>query len=212
MAPFTGKEFLESLRDGREIWIYGQRVPDVTTHPAFRNPARMLARLYDALHDPAQRDVLTCPTDTGSGGVTHRYFRAPASAAELVASRDAIAAWARITYGWMGRSPDYKAAFLATLGGNADFYAPYQDNARRWYRAAQERVLFLNHALVQRRSIVIVRPTGGRCVRARRARDRRGLIVSGPRWPPARRDARLHRPSGHHADQTKAFGAVFTPP
>lgn len=149
MLPFTGAEFLDSLRDGREIWIYGQRVKDVTAHPAFRNPARMLARLYDALHDPAQRDVLTCPTDTGSGGFTHRYFRAPATADELVAARDAIAAWARLTYGWMGRSPDYKAAFLATLGANAEFYAPYQDNARRWYRTAQERVLYLNHALVQ---------------------------------------------------------------
>jgi aromatic ring hydroxylase len=148
MAPFTGAEFLESLRDGREIWIYGQRVEDVTTHPAFRNPARMLARLYDALHDPAQREVLTCPTDTGSGGFTHRYFRAPAGPEDLVAARDAIAAWARLTYGWMGRSPDYKAAFLATLGANAAYYAPYEDNARRWYRAAQERVLFLNHALV----------------------------------------------------------------
>src|SRR5258705_1794435 len=146
--PFTGKEFLESLRDGREVWIYGERVDDVTTHPAFRNPARMLARLYDALHDPASQASLTCPTDTGSGGYTHRYFRAPASADELVAARDAIAAWSRLTYGWMGRSPDYKAAFLATLGANADFYAPYQDNARRWYRTAQERVLYLNHALV----------------------------------------------------------------
>src|SRR5882672_3895073 len=146
--PYTGKEFLESLRDGREIWIYGQRVDDVTTHPAFRNPARMLARLYDALHDPATRAVLTCPTDTGSGGYTHRYFRAPTSADELVAARDAIAAWSRLSYGWMGRSPDYKAAFLATLGANADFYAPYQDNARRWYREAQERVLYMNHALV----------------------------------------------------------------
>src|SRR4030095_11367135 len=148
MPPFTGKEFLESLRDGREIWIYGQRVDDVTAHPAFRNPARMLARLYDALHDPAQRDVLTCPTDTGSGSYTHRYFRPPASADDLVAARDAIAAWARLTYGWMGRSPDYKAPFLATLGANAEFYAPYQDNARRWYRAAQERVLYMNHAII----------------------------------------------------------------
>jgi 4-hydroxyphenylacetate 3-monooxygenase len=146
--PFTGNEFLESLRDQREIWIYGERVKDVTAHPAFRNPARMLARLYDALHAPATRDVLTCATDTGSGSYTHRFFRAPTSAAELVAGRDAIAAWSRLTYGWMGRSPDYKAAFLATLGANADFYAPYQDNARRWYRAAQERVLFMNHALV----------------------------------------------------------------
>src|ERR671923_229812 len=83
------------------------------------------------------------------GGRTPRYFRAPTTADDLVAVRDAIAAWARLTYGWMGRSPDYKAAFLATLGANADFYAPYQANARRFYREAQERVLFLNHALVQ---------------------------------------------------------------
>src|SRR5215216_1644214 len=69
--PFTGDEYLESLRDGREIWIYGERVKDVTTHPAFRNTVRMIARLYDALHDPARRDVLTAPTDTGSGGYTH---------------------------------------------------------------------------------------------------------------------------------------------
>jgi 4-hydroxyphenylacetate 3-monooxygenase len=146
--PYTGQEFLESLRDGREIWIYGERVRDVTTHPAFRNPARMVARLYDALHEPATRHILTCATDTGSGGYTHKFFRAPTSAADLVDARDAIAAWSRLTYGWMGRSPDYKAAFLATLGANADFYAPHQDNARRWYRAAQERVLYMNHALV----------------------------------------------------------------
>src|SRR2546430_3274906 len=89
----------------------------------------------------------TGATDTGSGGYTHRYFRAPTSADDLVAARDAIAAWARLTYGWMGRSPDYKAAFLATLGANADFYTPHPDNARRWYRAPPERVRYLNHAL-----------------------------------------------------------------
>ena len=48
----------------------------------------------------------------------------------------------------MGRSPDYKARFLATLGANADFYDPYQDNARRWYRESQERCLYFNHAIV----------------------------------------------------------------
>jgi len=46
-----------------------------------------------------------------------------------VGARDAIAEWARVTYGWMGRSPDYKAAFLATLGANSGFYAPYEENA-----------------------------------------------------------------------------------
>ena len=72
--PMTGDEYIESLRDDREIYLYGERVKDVTTHPAFRNPVRMTARLYDALHDPAHRDVLTAPTDTGSDGFTHPFF------------------------------------------------------------------------------------------------------------------------------------------
>ena len=124
LQPLTGEEYLESLRGPREIWIYGERVKDLTTHPAFRNPARMIARLYDALHDPAHQAVLTCATDTGSGGYTHKFFRAPTSAENLVGARDAIAAWARMTYGWMGRSPDYKAAFLATLGRQCRLLRP----------------------------------------------------------------------------------------
>jgi len=146
--PLTGEEYLESLRDGREIWIYGERVKDVTTHPAFRNPARMIARLYDALHDPARKAVLTTPTDTGSGGYTHRFFQGSHDVEELVAARDAIAEWARVSYGWIGRSPDYKAAFMATLGANAAFYEPYEANAKRWYAEVQEKVAFVNHAIV----------------------------------------------------------------
>lgn len=146
--PLTGQEFLESLRDNREVWIYGERVKDVTTHPAFRNSARMLARMYDSMHDTSKRDRLLVPTDTGNGGMTHPFFKAPKSSEDLVASRDAIAEWQRIAYGWLGRSPDYKASFLATLGANSDFYKPFEKNAQAWYKRAQEQVLFLNHAIV----------------------------------------------------------------
>src|ERR1700678_2542105 len=146
--PFTGAEFLESLRDGREVYIYGERVKDVTTHPAFRNSARSVALLYDALHAKETKDVLTAPTDTGSGGYTHKFFKAAHSREDVIGQRDAIAAWARISYGWLGRSPDYKAAFLNTLGANAEFYGKFADNARAWYKRSQESVLFLNHALV----------------------------------------------------------------
>jgi 4-hydroxyphenylacetate 3-monooxygenase len=149
LLPYTGKEFLDSLDDGREVWIYGQRVRNIANHPAFRNSARMLARLYDALHrDHAEnKNILTAPTEWG--GFTHKYFIAPRSAEELVAARDAIAGWSRLNYGWLGRSPDYKAAFLATLGANAEFYTPYEANARRWYQYSQQRVPFVNHAIVQ---------------------------------------------------------------
>lgn len=146
--PLTGDEYLESLRDDREIYIYGDRVKDLTVHPAFRNPARMTARLYDALHDPAQRGILTVPTDTGSDGYTHSFFTTPRTISDLIADQRAITAWSRMSYGWMGRSPDYKASFLGTLGANAEFYEPFADNARRWYRESQEKVLYWNHAIV----------------------------------------------------------------
>ena len=34
--PYTGREYLDSLDDGREIWIYGERIDKITEHPAFR--------------------------------------------------------------------------------------------------------------------------------------------------------------------------------
>ena len=153
--PFTGAEFVESLRDGREVYIYGERVGDVTKHPAFRNSVASVALLYDALHDPKTKDVLTAPTDTGSGGYTHKFFKVARSAQDVIAQRDAIAAWARITYGWMGRSPDYKAAFLNTLGANAEFYGKFADNARAWHKRAQESVLYRNKPVEQVKDVYI---------------------------------------------------------
>ncbi|MEU0649656.1 4-hydroxyphenylacetate 3-hydroxylase N-terminal domain-containing protein [Streptomyces umbrinus] len=146
--PMTGAEYLESLRDGREVWFRGERVEDVTAHPAFRNSARSVARLYDALHDEGTRQDLTIATDTGSGGFTHATFRAPYSTDDLIKQRDAIAGWSRLTYGWLGRSPDYKAGFTSVLGPAAEYYGDFADNARAWYRKAQEQNLYINHSIV----------------------------------------------------------------
>ena len=146
--PMTGDEYIESLRDGRQVFVHGERVDDVTTHPAFRNSVRMVARMYDSMHVGDQVSTVTCPTDTGSGGVTMPFFKTPTSSEDLLAERDAIAAWARISYGWMGRSPDYKASFLGTLHANKELYSPFEANAERWYRESQEKVLYWNHAII----------------------------------------------------------------
>lgn len=144
-VPLTGKEYLESLNDGREVWIYGERVKNIADHPAFRNAARMVARIYDAMHDESMKDKLTAPND--SGGFTHRFFLAPKTVEDQVASRDAIAETQRISYGWMGRSPDYKGSFLGTLGANSQFYRGFEKNALRWYSEAQRRTWYINHAI-----------------------------------------------------------------
>ncbi len=142
----TGEAYLASLRDGREVWIDGERVEDVTTHPAFRNAARSVARLYDALHDPALSDVMLA--EDRHGIVTHPFFMPSYDSEDLLAARDAIAVWARLTYGYMGRTPDYKASFMATLGADPDWYAPFGESARSWYRKYAEQALYLNHVLI----------------------------------------------------------------
>ena len=146
--PFNGKEYIESLQDEREIYIYGERVKDVTKHPAFRNSVQSIARLYDALHSSDSKEILTCDTDTGSGGYTHRFFRYATNSDDLFAQRSAMAEWAKMSYGWMGRTPDYKASFTNTLGANPDFYGQFSENAKSWYKKTQEAVPFINHALV----------------------------------------------------------------
>ena len=40
-----GRAHLDSLRDGREVFISGERVADVTVHPAFRNSVASAAHL-----------------------------------------------------------------------------------------------------------------------------------------------------------------------
>ena len=176
----TGEEYIESLKDGRTIYFHGDKVKDVTTHPAFRNSVRSVARMYDALHDPTQQDILTAETDTGSGGRTHRFFKVPHSAEDLVASRDAIAQWQRSVYGWMGRSPDYKASFLGTLGANPDFYGDYKQNALDWYKRSQEEVSYWNHAIVHPPvdRHVGADQTGEVCMHVEDETDN-GLVVSG---------------------------------
>lgn len=146
--PPTGKEFLESLQDDREIWIYGKRVKDVTTDPSFRNSAAHVARLYDSLHDPAVKDKITCPTDTGNGGFTHNFFKAPRTKEELSRSRDAIVHWQRLGYGWMGRTPEYKASFTGIFGAMPEHFKGHEETAKQLYKTIQNNVTSLNHAIV----------------------------------------------------------------
>ncbi|WFU43354.1 4-hydroxyphenylacetate 3-hydroxylase family protein [Bradyrhizobium sp. CB82] len=145
-ALMTGASFLDSLRDDRSVFIYGEPVRDVTSHHAFRNAARSLAHLYDALHDPGTADVML--TTSPEGFRTHRYFTSSYSSDDLFKARDALAHWARMTFGFMGRTPDYKAGFIATLGSFSEFYNPFEGNALRWYRTAAEKALFFNHVIV----------------------------------------------------------------
>ncbi|MCC6674097.1 MAG: 4-hydroxyphenylacetate 3-hydroxylase family protein [Thermomicrobiales bacterium] len=62
----TGDEYRESLRDGRVVYMDGERIADVTTHPAFAPIVDVRARIYDMAHDPATADIMSY-TDPRTG-------------------------------------------------------------------------------------------------------------------------------------------------
>ncbi|MDZ5452370.1 4-hydroxyphenylacetate 3-hydroxylase family protein [Labrys sp. ZIDIC5] len=55
----TGQQYRDSIRDGRRIWINGERVKDVTLHPQFKPLVDIRARIYDLAHEDATRDILS---------------------------------------------------------------------------------------------------------------------------------------------------------
>ena len=59
----TGEQYRESIRDGREVWIDGERVKDVTGHPAFKPAVNARARIYDMAHSGATADLMSYVDD-----------------------------------------------------------------------------------------------------------------------------------------------------
>ncbi|MCB1379686.1 MAG: 4-hydroxyphenylacetate 3-hydroxylase family protein [Alphaproteobacteria bacterium] len=55
----TGEQYRDSIRDGREIYINGEKVRDVTRHPQFKPLVDIRAHIYDMQHDPKTRSVMT---------------------------------------------------------------------------------------------------------------------------------------------------------
>src|SRR5215468_10714252 len=107
----TGAEHIKSLKDGRTVYIDGKLVPDVTEHPAFRLSVKSAAMLYDYQAQPENIELMTFRPD-GSNRRINRAWQMPRNYAEMLQRRKAMQAWARLSYGFMGRSPDHLASAL----------------------------------------------------------------------------------------------------
>ena len=59
----SGAEYLEGLNDGRDVWLEGQRVADVTKHQGLRRGAETLAGFMDKQADPKHKKIVTFKED-----------------------------------------------------------------------------------------------------------------------------------------------------
>ena len=135
----TGKDYIESIRDGREVWVSGERVEDVPSHPAFAGAVQSVADAYDLQHDPAYRDRLTWTSPT-SGEPVGLTFKPPTSREDLIERRAMVDLYSRQTGGTMGRLPEYGGAFaigLLSLAG--ELGAENEARVRAWGEQCRER-------------------------------------------------------------------------
>ena len=149
MAVRTGKQFLEGLRDGREVWLEGERLVDVTTHAKTARMAKTLANIYDLQHTPEYQDRMTFESPSSGHPVALSYL-VPETQKDLMRRRGALEVVAQSCHGMLGRTPDYvniqvtASRQLSHLYGLRD--QRYADNLRNYHELVRERDLCLTHA------------------------------------------------------------------
>ena len=107
----SGDAYVASLRDGRAVYLDGERVDDVTKHPAFVEPIRRIAETYDRAK-AAERDPALTFADVATGARHSNMWLVPRSAEDLAARRRRHRFWAEPSFGLMGRTPDHVASVL----------------------------------------------------------------------------------------------------
>jgi 4-hydroxyphenylacetate 3-monooxygenase len=141
----TGAQHLESLRDGRVVYIGGERVADVTTHPAFRHAAQTFASLYDAKMAPENRDILSFEED----GERYSAYFLPARSREDLAFRTAAhRKIADLTYGMFGRSPDHVSSFVTGMTTKPEVFGKYSSNIQAYHRFLKHTDAYAVYAII----------------------------------------------------------------
>jgi 4-hydroxyphenylacetate 3-monooxygenase len=170
------------------VYLHGERVKDVTTHPALRNGVCTLASLYEMQHDPALRDAMTYPSPT-TGDRVGLSFIAPHTVEDLERRRTMMTHWARASCGMMGRTPDFMNVNMMAMAAAGDYFAQnrpeFKKHIQQYYEYVREHDLVLTHTLVnlQRSRGPLATPLEDRtdvALAVVRETDA-GIVVRGPR-------------------------------
>jgi 4-hydroxyphenylacetate 3-monooxygenase len=150
MGARKGRDVLEKLRaDSPEIWHRGERVKDVTTHPAFKNGLHSLAELYDLQWE--QPDVMLFDSPS-TGNKVGRSYMIPRTREQLKSISTMMKVWSGYHHGMMGRAPDYLNRAMSGYAGGADFLVQqglrFGENVRNYHEYIRENDLCLTHTLI----------------------------------------------------------------
>jgi len=145
----TGAEHINSLKDGRTVYIDGKLVPDVTEHPAFRNSVSSAASLYDFQAENVEQMTFK---PEGANRRVSRAWQIPRNHAEMVQRRKALQAWAEVSCGFMGRSPDHLASSLVGQRIGLDVFKKHGEQRAKafadYFEEASRNDYFLTYVII----------------------------------------------------------------
>jgi 4-hydroxyphenylacetate 3-monooxygenase len=152
MPARTGAEYIARLRAcPPDIYMQGEQIKDVTTHPGLRNGVHTIAKLYDLQHDPTLQDAMTYVSPT-SGDRVGLSFITPQSSRDLEQRHTMMTHWARVSCGMMGRTPDFLNVSIMAMAAAGDYFAQnrpeFKQHIQRYYEHIRENDLVLTHTLV----------------------------------------------------------------
>ena len=152
MPARTGKDYIAGLQERpKEVWLRGERIKDVTSHPALRNGVRSVASLYDLQHQDGLKSQMT-GTSPSSGDPVGLSFIVPRTVEDLERRRNMMTQWAWQSCGMMARTPDFLNVTMTAWAAAADYFGQnrpeFADNVRNYHEFIRERDLTLTHTLV----------------------------------------------------------------
>ena len=141
--------YLDRLRKGRCIYLDGRLVSDPTQEPAFIGTIASINKYYSLQEEDP--DTYSCRDENG-----HKFptsLLVPRTREDLAQKRAAYKGVADVSFGMLGRTPDFINAALSGIAAHANVlgsneHADFSENAREYYRCCLEENLFVGHGSI----------------------------------------------------------------
>lgn len=117
-------QFIESLNDGRQVWIDGEKVTNLHKHPAFEGTLNTIQELFNQLHDPHLQEKVGFVSPV-TGEYVHKAFLVPKTKEDVWERKEAFAFWANQTYGMMSRLAESGRSYLTGWYASREMFNEY---------------------------------------------------------------------------------------
>jgi 4-hydroxybutyryl-CoA dehydratase/vinylacetyl-CoA-Delta-isomerase len=213
----TAKQYIESMNDGRDIYIEGEKIPDITKDARFRGGINARAYAYELYNHPAFKDFLTIEE---KGDRFLFLWNQPKTKEDLIRRRDVYITCKRWGAAMSGMGPDALAASGVTAARmDKALGTHYTDAVEDYRRHLKKDDPAITGAITDVKGNRSLRPSAQeqhkdfyvRCVE----KQKDGIIVQG---------AKIHisatptcnelivSPSRAHREEDKDYAVVFATP